>query len=411
MRRNLAILGAAIVLILIALGVYFFFFAPKTPGISVSPTQNPFGEGQDAPAGGDTTTGVESQAGDEVAPNLVRITEGPVALGTLARGISEKIITTTGSGTSTATSSTTVFDTEIRYAERESGNVFAYRFNKRTLTRISNRTLPGIQEASWSGDGALAFLRFLTTTENGSERIDTYALPTEREDGGYFLEGGLDQVIVSGTSTVVTLLPSTTGSIATIARIDGANAKTLFSSNLSSLRLFPAGKGYAAFTKASAQSDGFGFVISASGAFERVIGPLKGLTLLPSPSGKSILYSYVSRNTVSAGVIDVATRAITSLPVAALPEKCVWAPNETAVYCAIPRTMTGTWPDSWYQGTVSYSDRFWKVDLAARAAVLIVDPLAVANTPVDGVSLAIDPKADALIFTNKRDGSLWAYDL
>ncbi|HRH24204.1 MAG TPA: hypothetical protein PK109_01255, partial [Candidatus Paceibacterota bacterium] len=334
-----------------------------------------------------------------------------VALGTLARTAQKTVTIQTGEGTTTATTTQTISYTELRYVERESGNVYAYDFDKRLLSRISNRTLPGIQEASWSLDGNTAFLRFLSSNDNGGESIDTFALPVTREDGGYFLETGLDQVVVSGSSTVITLLPSSTGSIATSARIDGTNAKTFFSSALSSLRLFPAGTGVAAFTKASAQSDGVGFMVSSGGTFTRILGPLRGLTLLPSPSGKSVLYSYVSGNSVVAGMLDVATRTTTSLPIAALPEKCVWAANETAVYCGVPRSMGTGWPDSWYQGTTSFSDRIWKVDLTARTAILIVDTTAVADTAVDAVSLSIDPKSDVLLFTNKKDGSLWAYDL
>jgi hypothetical protein len=355
------------------------------------------------------------KTGEEVAPNLVRITQGPVALGSLVFLAPKEIVEEEGPDTGTSSASVakkgkTIFVPEVRYVERKSGNVYKYEFNEKLLSRISNRTLPGIQEAAWTADGKTAFLRFLSANQSGTEVAETYALPTESE-GGYLLESGLDQVVVSGTSTVITLLPSTTGSIATAARADGANAKTLFTSSLSSLRLYPAGKGVGAFTKPSAQMDGFGFMVSAAGAFDRILGPYRGFTMLPSPSGKQVAYSYLSGQTLVASVMDTATRASTALPVALLPEKCVWAADEQSIYCAVPRSMSGSWPDSWYQGAVSFSDRIWKIDLLARTAVLVVDSVAVANTPIDGVSLSIDANSDVLLFTNKADGSLWAYDL
>jgi hypothetical protein len=152
-------------------------------------------------------------------------------------------------------------------------------------------------------------------------------------------------------------------------------------------------------------------MVSAAGAFDRILGPYRGFTMLPSPSGKQVAYSYLSGQTLVASVMDTATRASTALPVALLPEKCVWAADEQSIYCAVPRSMSGSWPDSWYQGAVSFSDRIWKIDLLARTAVLVVDSVAVANTPIDGVSLSIDANSDVLLFTNKADGSLWAYDL
>ncbi len=415
MKRYLIIAGVVLALILIALGIYFFFFAPRGGGIVVDTGENPFQTGGDY-TGTDTeqppTDGTVT-GGEEVAPNLIRITEGPVAFGSLVFLAPKEITEEGGSdtGTSSAPKATkTIFVPEVRYVERKSGNVYKYEFNEKLLSRISNRTLPGIQEAAWTKDGTTAFLRFLSANESGTEMIETYALPTETE-GGYLLESGLDQVIVSGTSTVVTLLPSTTGSIATIARADGANAKTLFTSNLSSLRLTPSGQGVGAFTKPSAQMDGFGFLVNASGVFDRILGPYRGFTMLPSPSGKQVIYSYLSGQTVTASAMDTTTRAQTALPVALLPEKCVWAADELSVYCAVPRAIGGTWPDSWYQGAISFSDRIWKIDLVSRTAILIVDPVAIANTAIDGVSLAIDANSDVLLFTNKKDGSLWAYDL
>lgn len=411
MRRTLIVIGAVVVIAGLAALAYFVFFRTSAPGITAGTGQNPFGEGQDVTGSSGQQTGTDGNApaGTEVAPHFIKVTAGPVAYGVLARSVPKSVVSSVG--TSTATTTKTVYTTEVRYAERESGNVFAYNFTDRTSNRLSNRTLPGIEEAAWSYDGTTALLRFLSPNSDGSESIDTYALPVATDTEGYFLEANLDQVIVTGTSTIVTLLPSSTGSIATAARIDGASPKTLFSSNLSSLRLYPAGKGFIAYTKASAQSDGYGFSISSAGAFTRLLGPLTGLTLLPSPSGKSVLYSYVSSGAVVAGVMDTATRATTPLPLAILPEKCVWTADESAVYCGVPRANAGTWPDSWYQGSASFSDRIWKVDMSARVAALVIDPVAVAGTEIDAVSLAIDPKSDVLFFTNKKDGSLWAFDL
>lgn len=412
MKRPLIIILIIVLVLLVAGAVYYFFFMPRGGGITVDTGGNPFETGGDYTGGRgeQEPVGDMGTSGEEVAPNLIRITEGPVAYGAIVF-LTPKTITEEAS--STATSSVkqkTIQVPEVRYVERQSGNVYRYEVNERLLTRISNRTLPGIQEVAWSGGGKVAFLRFLSKRDGADDIVDTYALPTEGE-GGYALESGLSDVVTVGTSSVITLLPSSTGSIATIARTDGANAKTFFTSSLSSLRILPAGKGLVAYTKASSQSEGFGFTVSSSGVFDRILGPYRGLTLLPSSSGKQVAYSYLTGQSVTAGILDVEKRTTTTLPIALLPEKCVWAKDELSVYCAVPRTMSGTWPDSWYQGTVSFSDRIWKIDLASRTAILIVDPLVVADVAIDAVSLSLDDASDVLLFTNKKDGSLWAYDL
>lgn len=406
-RRTLFIgIGAVIVLALIGAIIYFVFFAPKTPGIQVGTGQNPFGDAGQATTGGEGTGTNTEGAVQEVAPHLVKITEGPVAYGSLARTLIKKT-TIPAQGTSTATTTVTATTTEVRYVERVTGNVYAYDSALATLTRLTNRTLPGIERASFSQDGGTVVLQFL---DPETDTIQSYALPVANDAGGYLLEQNLSQAFVAGSSTLITASPSSSGIIVTSAKLDGTNAKTLFSSVLSAITVLPSTKEYFAYTKPASSVDGYGFTVSGN-TFTRVLGPLRGLTLLPSPSGKSVIYSALSGNALKGNVMDVATHTVTPLPLAIAPEKCVWTASETAVYCAVPRSIGGIWPDAWYQGRISLSDRIWKIDLASRTASLVVDPDQVAQVQVDAVSLTIDPQSDLLVFTNRNDGSLWAYDL
>lgn len=405
-RRLLLIALIALAILVVAGGIYFFFFASKAPSVTTEDPGNLFGTSDEAAGQGEIPPlgEAQQQAGIEVAPNLIRITDGPVAEGVVAFAVRE-------AATSTEGTPTTRFDTEIRYIERESGHIYAYRAEARTLTRITNRTLPGVMEAKWASDGSIAFARFLSESESGELVAETFALPAS-EESGYFLESDLGAVVVSATSSILTLLPNANGSVATVARLDGSAPRTLFSSLLSALRLEPAGPGYVAYTKASAQTNGYGFLVGGtSGTFERVLGPLRGLTMLPSPSGDSIFYSYLSGTALRSELLATAARTATSIPLGALPEKCVWAPDEESIYCAVPRSLSGTLPDDWYQGAVSFSDRIWKIDLSGRVAILVVDPATVAQVEIDAVGLAIDPGAQVLVFTNRKDGSLWVYDL
>jgi hypothetical protein len=302
-------------------------------------------------------------------------------------------------------------DTEVRFIERQSGNVYAFRVHDRVLTRTSNQTLPGIQDAVWTLDGARAFVRYLTRAVDGIERIDTYALSAGGE-GGYFLEQDLEQPAVSGTSTVFSLLPSTSGSIGTLMNPGGTNARTLFTSALSRLTVGFSGSNLIATTKASAGLDGYTFLVSRTdGGFERLLGPYRGLTALANPEGTAILFSYVDRGRTYLQVLDLATRSATALPLSTFTEKCAWAPGGRAVYCGVPTALAGNMPDDWYQGATTFSDRLWRIDLDTRLATLIVDPGQVADVAIDAVALTIDPESDALIFMNKKDGTLWAYDL
>jgi len=406
MRRFSIIFGLLLALITLGIVIYFLFFrgAPETPQEDLD---NPFGgisgglgEPRDieipevgVPVGG---------AGEEVAPQFFKITDGPVAHGAVVIPVQRK---EQGTGTSTPTRE----DTEVRYVDRASGNVYRFRLKERTLERITNLTLPGIQEAVWASDGSRAFLRFLST-EAGGTRLETYALSAEGEDG-YFLEPNLSDVVVNGTSSILSVLPSSNGAVGTRASLTGTNPVTVFQTQLSSLKVHRAGETSAAHTKASALIPGYAFSISRTGEFTRILGPLPGLTILPSPSGTRFLYTYRDNGVLRLGFLDTETNETVALPVSTLSEKCVWGSSSTKVYCAVPRAVSGTLPDDWYLGVVQTSDRIWEIDLTTRLAALTFDPSVLADADIDAVALTLDAKNEVLVFTNRDDGSLWLYDL
>ncbi|HRH55378.1 MAG TPA: hypothetical protein PK609_00755 [Candidatus Paceibacterota bacterium] len=403
-RRTLLIIASVVVLIGLVAGAYFLFFA-NGPTLSVGTPGNPFGSSDDRPSDALTPDGQPLQgAGTVVAPRLIRITDIPVAKGAAALYIPPVI-------PATSTDPGTPEDVEVRFIERQSGNIYAFRVHDRLLTRISNRTIPGIQEAVWSADGARAFVRYLARGADGVERVDTYALPADGGEG-YFLEAGVSSLAMQGSSTVFSLLPNSSGSIGSLSNTDGTNARTLFTSAISRLTGAFSGGDIVAYTNPSSGLDGYAFLVSrADGSFSRLLGPLRGLAALPNSEGTAVLYSYVDRNRTYLQSLDLATRSSTALPLSTLAEKCAWAPGGRAVYCAVPTALSGNIPDDWYQGARTFSDRIWRIDLSTRLASLVVDPGQVADVAIDAVSLTIDSQADTLVFTNKKDGSLWVYDL
>ncbi len=407
MNRRLFVIVASIVVVLGLLGgAYFLIFANGatlsvgTPGDFFTPSEDRIVSELLGPDG-EPIQG----AGTVVAPRLIRISDAPVGKGAIALYIPPvpPLASSTDPGTPA--------DVEVRFIERQSGNIYTFRVHDRVLSRISNRTLPGIQEAVWSTDGARAFVRYLARSTDGTERVDTYALPADGGEG-YFLEANLEQVAVQGTSTVFSLLPNTSGSIASLSNQDGTNVRTLFNSAISRLRAGFSGTDIVATTKASSGLDGYSFLVSReTGSFTRILGPLRGLSALPNTQGTSVLYSYVDQNRTYLQVLDLTSRVATPLPLSTLAEKCAWAPGGRAVFCGVPTAVAGNMPDDWYQGAATFTDRIWRIDLDTRLATLVVDPVQVAEVGIDAVALTVDSETDTLVFTNKKDGTLWVYDL
>jgi hypothetical protein len=409
-RRTQIILGI-VILIALGVGIYFLFFTPKDGGLSVNPGGLLPGSGDALPnvdgsqgqlGQGDTA----SDAGAVVANRLVRITSGPVSYGTVSLfRPSVRATTTTIDGF--ATSTLTREDVEVRYIERMSGNVYAYTVHERVLKRITNQTIPGIVEAAWTDDGQNVFARFL----NAQKSIETYSLNVETGDG-YFLEPNLPVVALNGGNSLFTLVSNENGSTGSLSTISGENVRTAFSSTLASINVQFAGSSLFATTKPSGQLDGYGFTINTtSGLFTRVLGPTRGLSTLPSPTGKYVLHSGFTAGTLSLGFIDPSTKENIVLPLLTLAEKCVWTKDEAALYCAAPRALPKGLPDSWYQGVSSFNDRIWKIDLVSRVAVLVFDPSDLADIQIDAIELTLDSENDTLTFTNKTDGALYVYDL
>ncbi len=410
MQRIFIIAAGVLALIAIGAAVYFFFFR-STPTLTGTPAGNGFNQ-----TGTDTTFSKPStldvgqalpNAGDQIAPRLIRITKEPVAYGAVAFSS----FVPASSASSTGTSTPRIPDTEIRYVERASGNIYSYLVKARTLTRLSNRTLPGVVEAAWLSDGSKAFVRFLTANPDTSEQIDTYALPFDG-NGGYLLQKNLKEVATLGTSSIFSLLTGDNGSIGTVAKPDGTGNKTIFSSLLSSIRVFPTRAGYFAATDPAATAGGYAFKINAAtGNFERILGPLSGLSILPSPQGDQLLISYIQNGTPQLVVVSVATRTPIALPLSTLADKCVWSRDELSIYCGVPTNLSGNLPDDWFQGTVSFSDRLWKISLKDRLATLVIDPSTAGKTDIDMVALTTDSNNSVIVFTNKKDLSLWEYSL
>lgn len=403
MKHALVIVASIIFFAGIGIGIYFFFFQDKAT-LTVDPG-NTFG------TAGDTSNSEEPPsdeplvvgAGEEVLPQLIRITERPVASGIIALSIAP---TAVASGTPALRG-----DVEVRYVDRASGNVYAYRAYERTLTRLSNKTIPGIQEASWLPSGETAVVRFLSTdTTTNTEAVDTYVLPVGKE-GGFLLEKNLSQVLGISKTGLFTLKTSSFGSTGTLATVEGEVTSTIFTSPLSSLLIFSTSKGYVAQTKASSNLDGYAFSILPSGTFSRILGPFRGLTILPNPDGSQVLYSYQLNGAPRLGLYVKATGESILLPLATLSDKCVWSSDSASVYCGVPTDAKGNLPDDWYQGARFFTDRIWKVDLKDRVATLLLDPTRESEVSLDIVSPALDSNSDILFFKNKKDGSLWACDI
>ncbi|MDE2021918.1 MAG: hypothetical protein KGI71_03335, partial [Patescibacteria group bacterium] len=244
MRRALITILTILIIVGAGAALYFYYFM-RSPSVAVTPngsvqfpTANQQGTSTLPSIAPGTNVGTSSTptAPVSVSARLVQISAGPVVPGEVVVDIP-------------AANASSSPDVAVDYIERQSGNVYSYLVHAATLTRTSNKTIPGIQSAAWLPDASFAFVRYLSGTDFST--INTYALSSDGSSG-FFLPQDLAGIDVS-KGRILALASGVNGSEASVEHADGTHSSTVFTTPLSSLRTsFAGGSSYLAFTKPSA---------------------------------------------------------------------------------------------------------------------------------------------------------------
>ena len=422
MKKTFIIIAGIIILIGIGIGVYFLFFANRAHVViapqKTTPSAFPIASNNKTPATIAGITGGERQTQNNIPgegaatgmlPRLVQISKGPVVPSLVSLDLNS---TTTASTTQATASSTT--PVIVQYIEQQSGNIYQYNSSTGKQTRTSNKTIPGIRSAAWLPDGSLAYVQYLSHTGSGSGDVSTYALPRNGTDG-FFLPQGLSEVLADGNDALLAVSSSENGSIIKKANKNASNVYTAFQTPLSAIRVMVAGlKNYIVYTKPSAGIGGYVFLEHAdTGILTPIAGPQNGLVALANHAGTNVLVSYISSGgDMRTELVSTQTRTVIQLPISTIADKCVWSQNDSDIYCGVPQNPPhDSYPDSWYQGTTSFTDQMWEINVVGRYAKFLFDFSKEEGKPLDAIALSVDSKQQVLSFVNKRTRALWAYRL
>ncbi len=318
----------------------------------------------------------------------------------------------------------TEFVPALRYVDRMTGNIYQTFVDKIDERKFSGTVIPKVYEALFGNNGESVVMRYLKTD---GKTIETFvgSLPKEHlgadssemnEVKGSLLPDDIKGVSLSpNTQNLLYLFKSGDNTtIGTTLNFSTGSKNQVFDSSFSEwLPEWPNSSIITLTTKPSAVVVGhiYGLNLNSSSKnLNRILGEINGLTTQTSPDGKLILYG---NNTLSLSVFNTETKTIGSIGVRTLPEKCVWGKMSDVLYCAVPKTVdAGSYPDTWYQGEVSFEDQIWKIDVATGNTSMVLDPITIeGGEDVDGIKLAIDEGEDYLFFVNKKDSFLWGLSL
>ncbi|MBX4198834.1 hypothetical protein KW800_00970 [Candidatus Parcubacteria bacterium] len=404
-RRALFI---SIPLVLIAgTAVLYFLLGGKSPVVSTIINSLPFGTSPDGSSnpvtndGSNDDDGTQTGLGADGKPlaKLFKLSDAPVA------------------GSVSFAKNGLTF---VRYVDRATGHVLEINLATLEKQQIANTTIPKVYEALWKGDASGFVARSLDeghdVVKNASitliapKSTSTSNLYTETAT---LLRGSVDELAVMPNGNLLYVLDDT-GALA-LSSFLGEKPKTLFTMPFTNWRLVPVNASTALiYTKASEQALGYAYTLNLStGAMTKVLGPLLGLTANLSPDGKRALFAYESDGSNTFSILNLSSKASTTLFPNTLPEKCAWSvKSSSTVYCGAPSGgFPSGQPDLWYKGLTSFADRVWRIDVTTNSTDVLADPSTDFHTDIDVEKPFLSPSEDYLFFINKSDLSLWALKL
>ncbi len=292
----------------------------------------------------------------------------------------------------------------VRYVERGTGHIIESQLDEVKTKRISNTTVPRIQEAFWSNDGEFVVLRYQNNSGDTESFLVDLSKTTESSLSGDFLDTNIKEVSFLDDYL---FYQDTTSDNSTFVRgeKDGTNFKEVYVSPLKGFIAHWTGRTTAILSeRPSGSLLGSAFSLNTvNSTLNRVVGPLRGLTLLPNQD-KVLVGSRLDMFVLDSDETE-------PLFLRSLPEKCVWE-NKTSIYCSVPIFVeSGLYPDDWYKGVIQFSDDIWHVNLENQQTNRLIELPEEAGENIDGINLILSPSGDYLIFKNKRNGSLWSLEI
>lgn len=399
-KRNiiLASIGGALILIIAIVLIYKKnqVATPVTPGVS---DDAPFGALSDnASTSVQSSSPVNFGVSTKGVPALVKLSDAPTAGGIAF--LQNK-------------------SPAIRFVEKATGHIFDYSLRTSIIAEVSTTNVPSIAESLWSANALNAVLQYVDKDNAVNTYVGSLA-PNQKTSGlstielkGQLLPDGVTAVAISPSGTkIFYLLPTVNGVDGYVATISGTKPTKIFSSALTEFLVsWPEEGTLLLNTKPAANVPGFVYKLNPStGTLSQLLGGINGLVAIMNPAGTQIAYT---DDTNALSILTLQTGKVTNTSVQTFAEKCIWSRKQKSIlFCAVPTSLTqDNYPDRWYQGLVSFRDNIMKLDTSSNNTTIIATPYQSYSQSIDATNLVLSPGEDYLVFTNKKDYTLWSLTL
>ncbi len=306
--------------------------------------------------------------------------------------------------------------TVMRFTDRANGNTYEYIPETGiSAIRITNTTLPKIQEAIWSSNGTNLLLRTLSDdnntikTQKASLKIST-TTGTIGEISTEDLPLNIHEVAINPKGDkILALTPNTEGgTTGTMFTFTDKSQKKIFESPIGLWNIsWPSDNTILFTTKSSYLEQGYSYFFNPTTiSFVRVLGNSFGLSAVSNNPSNLVALSKITDKIPTLFVYDMKTKKLDTRDIRTLAEKCAWGKVSTnSMYCGVPTKIpSASSPDAWYQGTEHFTDNIWYINPNKATQQL-------AETHADMIDLKVSPDDKFLSFRNKNDYSLWVLDI
>jgi hypothetical protein len=144
------------------------------------------------------------------------------------------------------------------------------------------------------------------------------------------------------------------------------------------------------------------------------VSDVLGLSTLVNKDGTKAVLSYYDKAAgVGTAIFDTATREYLYPQFRTLAEKCVWSNADASIlYCAVPiERIFEAMPEGWYMRKVVTTDTIFRVDTKTMEAIEVMTEADTEGNLLDMYNLALSDDEKYIYFMNKRDLTLWSYEL
>ena len=305
----------------------------------------------------------------------------------------------------------------VRYIEKATGHVYEVELFSPKASRISNTTIPLSYDAVWGNGNSSFVARYLAEDNN---TVETYAMTiknisTSTTSTLQGIEFPVNIVDISAFGTNFFYLQKTTnGSSGVVSGFDGTKKKEVWSSPMKEFNSqFINNQTVLLNTKPLENVAGYLYSINTSNAtVKKVLGPKLGLSSLANSDLSKVIF-LTQANQIFLSNLDTKTNTENELFPTTFPEKCVWSTKDkTIVYCAVPKeNLNTTSLSAWYKGSVTFSDEIWKYYTTDNTSEMVMELGKEAGENIDVIKPTLSTSEQYLVFTNKKDNSLWSLDL